>query len=88
MIYLQATPQTLIERVQKRAASYERDISDDYLAQLSETYTLYFHQYDGAPLLIVNSDNLNFVDSTGDFDLLLQRITAMRGPREFFNSGG
>ena len=88
VIYLQATPQTLIERVQKRAASYERDISDDYLAQLSETYTRYFHQYDGAPLLIVNSDNLNFVDSTGDFDLLLQRIAAMRGPREFFNSGG
>jgi deoxyguanosine kinase len=35
----------------------------------------------------VNSDNLNFVDSTDDFDLLLQRIAAMRGPREFFSSG-
>lgn len=87
VIYLQARPQTLIERVQKRAASYERGISDDYLARLSETYTRYFHQYTAAPVLIVNSDNLNFVDAPADFDLLLQRIAAMRGPREFFSSG-
>ena len=87
VIYLQAAPQTLIERVARRAAVYERDISDDYLVRLSDTYTRYFHQYDAAPLLIVNSDNLNFVDSLADFDLLLQRIVAMRGPREFFSSG-
>lgn len=87
VIYLQARPQTLIERVQKRASSYERGISDDYLARLSETYTRYFHQYTAAPVLIVNSDNLNFVDAPADFDLLLQRIAAMRGPREFFSSG-
>jgi deoxyguanosine kinase len=87
VIYLQATPQTLIERVAKRAAAYERDISDDYLVRLSDAYTRFFHQYDAAPLLIVNSDNLNFVDSTDDFDLLLQRIAAMRGPREFFSTG-
>ena len=88
VIYLQASPQTLIERVQRRAASFEHGITDDYLAALSETYTRYFHQYSTSPLLIVNSDKLNFVDSTADFDLLLQRIAAMRGPREFFNSGG
>lgn len=87
VIYLQAAPERLIERVSRRAASYERDISDDYLAQLNETYTRFFYQFDGAPLLIVNSDNLNFVDSPGDFDLLLQRIAAMRGPREFFGAG-
>jgi len=87
VIYLQAAPETLVERVARRAASYERDISDDYLVRLNETYTRFFHQFDAAPLLIVNSDNLNFVDSPGDFDLLLQRIAAMRGPREFFGAG-
>ncbi len=65
----------------------KRNIGDDYLARLSDAYTRYFHQYDAAPLLIVNSDNLNFVDSPVDFDLLLQRIVGMRGPREFFSSG-
>ena len=47
----------------------------------------YFYQYTAAPLLIVNSDNLNFVDSPADFDLLLARVSAMRGPREFFSLG-
>ncbi len=86
VIYLQATPQTLIERVARRAASYESAITDDYLVRLSDTYARYFHQYEAAPLLIVNSDNLNFVDSADDFALLLQRIAAMRGPREFFSA--
>jgi len=87
VIYLQANAQTLIERVQRRAVSYEQSISDEYLTRLSQTYTQYFYQYEASPLLIVNSDNLNFVDSNDDFDLLLQRIVAMRGSREFFNSG-
>lgn len=87
VIYLQAMPETLIERVRRRGASYEKNIPDEYLVRLAETYTRYFYQYDAAPLLIVNSENLNFVDSAGDFDLLLQRIGAMRGPREFFSLG-
>jgi len=88
VIYLQASNDTLVERVARRAANYEKGISDDYLVRLNDTYARYFYQYTAAPLLIVNSDNLNFVDSTDDFDLLLRRIHAMRGPREFFNSGG
>jgi deoxyguanosine kinase len=87
VIYLQAMPETLIERVRRRGASYEKNIPDEYLVRLAETYTRYFYQYEAAPLLIVNSENLNFVDSPGDFDLLLQRIGAMRGPREFFSLG-
>jgi deoxyadenosine/deoxycytidine kinase len=87
VIYLQATPETLIERVRRRGAAYEKDVSDEYLVRLAEAYMRFFHQYTDAPLLIVNSENLNFVDSRGDFDLLLQRIGAMRGPREFFSLG-
>jgi deoxyguanosine kinase len=87
VVYLQASAETLIERVQRRGASYEKNISDDYLVRLAEAYTRYFYQYTAAPLLIVNSENLNFVDSERDFDLLLQRIDAMRGPREFFSLG-
>ena len=88
VIYLQATPETLIERVRRRGVAYERGIPDEYLARLAENYARFFYQYDAAPLLIVNSENLNFVDQPADFDLLLSRITAMRGPREFFSMGG
>jgi deoxyadenosine/deoxycytidine kinase len=87
VIYLQASPQTLVERVRQRAVPYERGIPDGYLVELAETYARFFYQYEAAPVLIVNSDHLNFVDQPGDFDLLLQRIHAMRGPREFFSMG-
>ena len=87
VIYLQAGVETLIERVRRRATAYETSIPDDYLVRLADTYARFFHHYDAAPLLIVNSDNLNFVDSPADFDLLLQRINALRGPREFFSLG-
>jgi deoxyguanosine kinase len=87
VIYLQASTETLIERVRRRGVPYERSIPDDYLARLAESYARFFYQYDAAPVLIVNSDNLNFVDQPGDFALLLQRVAAMRGPREFFSMG-
>jgi deoxyadenosine/deoxycytidine kinase len=65
----------------------ERKISDDYLVLLGESYTRFFHNYDAAPVMVVNSENLNFVDKDDDFQLLVQRIAAMRGHREYFNRG-
>ncbi len=87
VIYLQAPTATLLDRVRRRAKDYENAISEDYLRRLSDAYSRYFHEYTAAPLLIINSTRLNFVDRVGDFDLLLRRITEMRGPREFFNLG-
>lgn len=87
VIYLQAGIETLIDRVRRRATTYEKTIPDEYLVRLADTYARFFHHYDAAPLLIVNSENLNFVDSPADFDLLLRRINALRGPREFFSLG-
>jgi deoxyguanosine kinase len=87
VIYLQAAADTLIDRVRRRAVGYEKNMPDAYLAGLAETYTRFFYQYEGAPLLIVNSDRLNFVESQDDVALLLDRIAAMRGPREFFSLG-
>lgn len=88
VIYLQAPTATLMERVRRRAKDYEKPLSEDYLRKLSEAYSRYFHEYTAAPLLIVNSTRLNFVDREEDFALLLRRITDMRGSREFFNLGG
>jgi deoxyadenosine/deoxycytidine kinase len=87
VIYLQATPETLVERVQRRAVPYEKHVPEAYLAGLADAYTRFFYQYTGAPLLIVNSDRLNFVESKDDVALLIERIGALRGPREFFSLG-
>ena len=87
VIYLQAKPETLIARVRKRGVDMERKISDAYLTILAESYTRFFHNYDAAPVMVVNSENLNFVDRDDDFHLLVQRIESMRGHREYFNRG-
>ena len=87
VIYLQARPATLIERVRRRATGYERGVGEDYLGLLAESYARFFHHYAAAPLLIVNSENLNFVARDADFDLLVERILAMKSRREFFSLG-
>lgn len=88
VIYLQAEPQTLVERVRRRAKSYEQTISEAYLLRLTQSYSDFFYHYDAAPVLMVNSEHLNFVEGDEDFDMLLRRIGEMRGPREFFSRGG
>jgi len=87
VIYLQAAPETLAERVRRRAKPYESGISEDYLLRLSKGYSDFFYHYDAAPVLMVNNEHLNFAEGNDDFNLLLQRIEKMRGPREFFSQG-
>jgi deoxyguanosine kinase len=88
VVYLQASAETLIERVRRRGVAYERGIPDEYLVRLAEQYARFFYRYESAPVLIVNSDNLNFVERAADLDLLLERMAGMRGRREFFSLGG
>ncbi|MBI5438090.1 MAG: deoxynucleoside kinase [Nitrosomonadales bacterium] len=87
VIYLQAAPETLVERVRRRAKPYEQAISDAYLLRVAQGYSDFFYHYDAAPVLTVNTEHLNFEDGDEDFTLLLQRIGEMRGPREFFSMG-
>jgi deoxyguanosine kinase len=90
VIYLQAPLATLRQRIERRARPYEASLLDEprsaYLSALSEAYNQFFHHYEEAPLFIVNSEHLNFVDRPADFALLVERIEAMRGPREYFNA--
>ena len=85
VIYLQAPIDALQERVKRRGVEFERGMDAGYLQRLANSYSEFFHRYDAAPLLIVNTSNLNFAQSEEDFELLLERMTKMRGPREFFS---
>jgi deoxyguanosine kinase len=85
VIYLQAPIDSLLERVRRRGVEFERGMSADYLRRLAASYSEFFHRYEAAPLLIVNSENLNFAESESDFELLIERMNKMRGPREFFS---
>jgi len=85
VIYLQAPIDALQDRVRRRGVEFERGMDAGYLQRLANSYSEFFHRYDAAPVLIVNTSNLNFAQSEADFELLLERISKMRGPREFFS---
>lgn len=89
VIFLQASVPVLRQRIERRGRSYERSLSEPsksgYLAALTEAYNRFFYHYDEAPLFVINSDHLNFIERPDDFKLLVQRIEGMRGRREHFN---
>ena len=85
VIYLQAQPEVLIERVFRRGIAMESTISEDYLRSLADEYSRFFHHYDAAPVLIVNTEHLNPVERDADLELLVQHVMQMKGRREFFN---
>ena len=87
VILLQASTDNLLERVQRRGHRYEKNMSAEYLGRLANSYRQFFHHYEAAPVLVVNSDNLNFLENADHFALLLDCIDKMRGRREFFNLG-
>jgi deoxyadenosine/deoxycytidine kinase len=87
VVYLQADPGTLVERVRRRGVEFERPITAEYLALLADSYNRFFYHFTGVPVLIVNSERLDFAHEDRDLDLLIERIGAMRGNREFFNWG-
>ncbi|MGV2291303.1 deoxynucleoside kinase [Trinickia sp. YCB016] len=87
VVYLQASPEVLFARIQKRARPSELQISDAYLRSLCDAYNEFFYHYDGAPVLTVNAEHLNPLESADDLALLVERIETMRGRKEFFVKG-
>jgi len=86
VIYLQASVAHLMARIHRRGRPMEKNISEDYMMGLSETYTRHFYDYAESPLLIVNSDRFDFAGNREHFGMLLTRIESLRGMREYFNT--
>jgi deoxyguanosine kinase len=86
VIVLQASADALIERIRARGVPMEQYISEDYLRALSEAYTQYFHHYEGSPLLIINTEQLNPIEREEDFEALVQQIANFKGRRSYFNA--
>lgn len=77
LIYLRSSIPNLIEQIQKRGREYELSISTDYLERLNERYEAWIQSYDKGKLLIINVDELNFVDNEKDFEKVVQQVKAM-----------
>jgi deoxyguanosine kinase len=85
VIYLQAPVDVLQRRIAQRGIGYEQTISDNYLGRLSDAYIGFFYHYDRSPLLIVNTRDINPVDSEQDYLMLLERIRSIASGRHYFN---
>jgi deoxyadenosine/deoxycytidine kinase len=85
MIYLQASVDTLLQRIMRRGIPYERSIDRRYLERLAEAYARYFHSYDEGPLLIVNASSIDPVHNDADYEQLYRQICRTSGGRHFFN---
>lgn len=78
VIYMQASVEVLLERIKKRARDFERTIEPEYLERLSEAYSYYFFHYRETPLLVVNTDDIDFVNISTDLDAFVEQITRSR----------
>lgn len=85
VIYLQAPVDVLLQRIVKRGIDYEQRIEKEYLERLNEAYARFFHEYDAAPLLIVNASAIDPISNQADYDELLGTITRMRRGRLYYN---
>lgn len=76
LIYLRSSIPNLVSQIQKRGRDYENSISIDYLSRLNERYEAWIHGYDKGKLLIIDVDNLNFVDNPEDLGHVINTIDA------------
>jgi deoxyadenosine/deoxycytidine kinase len=85
VVYLQAPVETLLQRIAKRGITYENAIDAAYLARLNDAYARFFHEYDRAPLLIVNAASIDPVQNPADYDELVGAIRRMKKGRMYYN---
>jgi deoxyadenosine/deoxycytidine kinase len=85
VIYLQASVDSLLERIARRGVAFERAIDRRYLERLTDAYARFFHEYNDGPLLIVNASQIDPVNNAADYDQLFRQIEKTTGGRHFFN---
>jgi deoxyguanosine kinase len=84
VIYLQASPRVLLDRVRRRGKAYEKGIELDYLQRICEAYNDYFFYFMNTSLLAVNTDHIDFIKSRADFEGLLKEIKRFRRGVQYF----
>jgi deoxyadenosine/deoxycytidine kinase len=85
VIYLQASTDVLLSRINSRGLASEQGIDRDYLERLNEVYSEFFLYYDGAPLLIVNASQIDLVNGESDYKHLVDYMLDIRSGRHYFN---
>ena len=84
-IFLQADTDKLMSNIQKRGRQYEQDIDWNYINSLNQVYNEYFFRYDKGPLLIINTNDIDFVNNKDDFRGILSFLNEPIKGRKYYN---
>jgi len=88
VIYLQASPEALKQRIRRKGVPGERAISEKYIEQVAAAYEHFFFHYSASDLLVVNTSDIDFVNNNHDLQLLLKRLSEpVRGTQYFLPLG-
>ncbi len=85
VVYLQADTDTLMKNINIRKRSFEKNMSRDYIDALNQVYNEYFFRYQDTPLLIINSNNIDFVNNKKDLKEIINVIRQPITGTKFFN---
>ncbi len=86
IVYLQSTTERLMKNIRLRARSFEKPMEETYIAALNDAYNYYFFRYTKSPLLIVNAEQIDFVNQSEDLEQLVEQIRTLRHPgTTYFN---
>ncbi len=84
VIYLEASVEVCLERIRGRGRPFERTIEAGYLRRLKQAYAEYFFHYAETPLLVVNTDDLDFVHRDADFEALVAHMVRVQRGTQIF----
>ena len=85
VIYLQADTDVLMKNIEKRGRNMERDVTWEYIDALNQVYTEYFFRYQDTPLVIINTNNIDFVENEKDLKEVIDYIRQPVSGTKFFN---
>ena len=88
VIYLQASTEVLQERVAKRGREYEAFMDPDYLDSVNKAFNNFFFYYSETPLLVINTNEIDFVEKKCDLDELIKKVNSHKIGREYYNPLG
>ncbi len=85
VVYLQARPQVLLDRIRSRNRDWERPITQDYLERVSSAYNDYFFRYDRTPLLVINTSEIDIVEKESHLEDVISAIRRMKKGVQHYN---
>jgi deoxyguanosine kinase len=88
VIYLQTSTDALVERIKRRGRDYEKNIPEEYVRDLNERYNSFFFHYSQTPLLVANTDNLDFISNERELTDLMEEIRRMKGGKQYYVLNG